>query len=56
MSLAQAAEFTCLLELPLDGVKQDGSYHRLKVKVDRDGIQLQSRRGYYMAKTPKNKK
>jgi len=53
--LAEPAEITYVLELPLDNVKLDGSYHRLKVKVDLDGAQVQARRGYFMPK-PVNKK
>ncbi len=39
-----------MLELSLDDVKLDGSYHRLKVKVDREGLQLQACRGYHAPK------
>jgi hypothetical protein len=46
-------EFVCILELSLDKVKQDGMYHRLKVKVGRDGLQLQARRGYFAPKKEK---
>jgi len=55
-SLTEAPEYVYVLELSLDNVKQDGSYHRLKVKVDRDGVELQTRRGYYLPKPPKHKK
>ncbi len=55
-SLTQVPECIYLLELPMDGVKEDGSYHRLKVKVNRSGVELQARRGYFVPKPPKNKK
>jgi VWFA-related protein len=55
-SLTDAPEVVYVLELSLDGVKQDGSYHRLKVKVDREGMQLQARQGYSAPKQEKNKK
>jgi len=46
-SLAAAPEYVYLLELSLEKIKPDGSYHRLKIKVDRDGVRLQARRGYF---------
>lgn len=49
-------ECVYLLELPLDGVKEDGSYHHLKVKVDRGGAAVQARHGYFMPKPEKKKK
>jgi VWFA-related protein len=52
-SLAAAPEYVYLLELSLEKVKQDGSYHRLKIKVDRDGVRLQARRGYFAPKKDK---
>jgi VWFA-related protein len=55
-SLSEAPEVVYLLELSLDSVKPDGAYHRLKVKVDRDGLELQARRGYFMPKPEKTKK
>jgi hypothetical protein len=32
-----------------------GAFHRLKVKVDRDGVQAQARHGYFMPKPEKAK-
>ncbi len=45
-SLVQAPQCVYVLELSVESPKPDGTYHRLKVKVDRDGLQLQARRGY----------
>jgi VWFA-related protein len=53
MRVADAPEVVYLLELSLDGVKADGAYHKLKVKVDREGVSVQARRGYFMAKEAK---
>jgi VWFA-related protein len=55
-SLIAAPEVVYVLELSLDNVKPDGHYHSLKVKVDREGVQLQARRGYLMPKPEKSKK
>jgi VWFA-related protein len=55
-SLIDAPEVVYVLELSLDKVKPDGNYHSLKVNVDREGVQLQARRGYFMSKPEKNKK
>ncbi len=46
-SLTQAPEYVYLLEFSLDSVKPDGTYHPLKVKVDRGGLKLEARRGYF---------
>jgi VWFA-related protein len=54
--LTEAPEIVYILELSLDGIKPDGNYHRLKVKVDREGVDIQARRGYFMPKPEKNKK
>ena len=55
-SLTDAPECIYMLELSLDGVKQNGSYHRLRVNVDRDGLHLQARHGYFVPKPQKEKK
>jgi len=51
--LTQAPEYLYLLEFRPQGKKQDGAYHRLKVKVDQPGLKLQARRGYFAAKPNK---
>ena len=48
-ALTSVPEVVYLLELPLDNIKADGSFHRLKVKVDRSGLQLDARLGYYLS-------
>jgi VWFA-related protein len=55
-SLTVPPEFLYLLELSLKGVKPDGAYHRLQVKVDRRGLDVQARKGYVVAKPEKVKK
>jgi len=52
--LIEAPELVYILELSLYGVPADGSYHRLKVKLDRDHVDLQARRGYFIPKPPKS--
>lgn len=54
--LTATPEYVYLLELPLDNIKPNGSYHRLKVKVDRSGVRVQARRGYIFPKPSKKKK
>ncbi|MDE3186428.1 MAG: VWA domain-containing protein [Acidobacteriota bacterium] len=54
--LTQAPQYVYLLELSLDNVKPNGSYHRLKVKVNRTGLQLQARRGYFISRPDKHRK
>lgn len=55
-SLGLAPEVVYVLELSPGDVKPDGSYHHLKVEVDREGMRLQARRGYSAPKQEKNKK
>ncbi len=54
--LAQAPEYVYLLEMSLDKVKADGAYHRLKVKVDRDQLKVESRHGYVAPQPPPKQK
>ncbi|HYM06601.1 MAG TPA: VWA domain-containing protein [Terriglobales bacterium] len=54
--LTTAPEYLYLLDFSIKNVKKNGSYHRLKVTVDRDGLKLQARRGYFAAKPAKQKK
>jgi len=55
-ALTLAPEYVYLLELSPANLKPDGTYHHLKVKVDRDGVKLQTRRGYYASAPEKKKK
>jgi len=45
-----------MLELSLSDVKANGSYHRLKVKVDQKDLKLQTRHGYFAPKPEKKQK
>jgi VWFA-related protein len=55
-SLAAAPEVVYLLVLSLKDVKHDGSYHSLKVKVDKKDVKTQARRGYFAPGKEKPKK
>jgi VWFA-related protein len=55
-SLAQAPEYVYLLEMSLDKVRPDGAFHRLKVKVDRDNVKVESRHGYVAPQPPPKQK
>jgi VWFA-related protein len=54
--LIAGPEYLYLLECPLEGVKQDGTYHRLQVKVNQEGLKIQARHGYFAPKPPKEHK
>jgi VWFA-related protein len=54
-ALTLAPEYLYLLEFTPRDVKQDGAYHRLKVKVNQNGLKLQARRGYFAPKPAKKK-
>ena len=53
--LTAVPEYLYLLQVSLDGVKLDGTYHHLKVKVDREGLEWRARRGYFASKPEKAK-
>jgi VWFA-related protein len=53
--LTAGPEYVYLLAFSPQDVKPDGAYHSLKVKVDRDGLHLQARRGYFALKPEKHK-
>ncbi len=54
--LATAPEYLYLLELSLQAVKPNGTYHSLKVKVNQPGLKIQARRGYFAPKPPTDTK
>jgi VWFA-related protein len=54
-ALTAVPEYVYLLELSLQNVKQDGSYHPLKVKVDTEGLTLKARPGYFAPRAGKSK-
>jgi hypothetical protein len=53
--LTAVPEYVYLLELPIDEMKADRTYHHLKVNVDRSDVELQARAGYFLAKEEKAK-
>ncbi len=53
--LIESPAYVYVLELPVNGVKPDGSWHRLMVKVDRQGLEVQARRGYTVPRAEKDK-
>jgi VWFA-related protein len=54
--LMEGPEYLYVLEFSLDGIKHDGAYHALSVKVDRPGVHLQARHGYFAPAADKHKK
>ena len=53
--LTAPPEFLYLLEISPEKNKPDGAYHHLKVKVDRNGTNVQARLGYFTPKPAKTK-
>ncbi len=54
-SLAAAPQYLYLLQVSLKDVKPTGTYHRLRVKVDQHGLDVQARRGYFAPKATNRK-
>lgn len=54
--LTAAPEHLYLIDISPDNLKPDGSYHRLKVKVNQPGLEIQARHGYSIPKPKKTKK
>jgi VWFA-related protein len=54
-SLAAAPQYLYLLQVSLKDVKPTGTYHRLQVKVDQHGLDVQARRGYFAPKATNRK-
>lgn len=48
--LTVVPEWVYVLELSPTGIKQDGSYHPLKVKVKGEGLKIEARRGYFASR------
>ena len=55
-TLAAGPDYRYLLQFSLDGVKQNGTYHSLKVEVDRSGVKVQARQAYFAPFPLGNKK
>ena len=54
-ALTVVPEYVYLIELSLQNVKQNGEYHPLRVTVDKDGLRVVARRGYFAPKPEKSK-
>jgi VWFA-related protein len=54
--LTEGPQYLYVLEFSLDGIKHDGAYHTLSVKVDRPGVHLQARHGYFAPMASKEHK
>ncbi len=54
--LTQAPEYVYLLTFSPQQVKPDATYHPLKVKVNKHGLRVQARQGYFAPKPASSKK
>jgi VWFA-related protein len=54
--LMAGPEYVYVLEFSLADVKRDESYHALSVRVNRSGVNVQARRGYFAPKKHRGKK
>jgi VWFA-related protein len=54
-ALTALPEYLYLLEISPEKNKVDGTYHRLKVKVSRNNVDVQARLGYFVPKPVKTK-
>jgi VWFA-related protein len=54
-SLMAPPEVEYLLEISLKDIKPTGTYHALQVKVDRAGVHVEARRGYFAPKNARSK-
>jgi VWFA-related protein len=54
--LISAPEYLYLLYVSPKDAKPDGTFHRLQIKVDQEGLKVQARRGYFATKPAKHKK
>ncbi len=54
-ALTVVPEYVYLLEMSLQNVKQDGAYHPLKVKLVKDSLKLEARRGYFAPRAANKK-
>jgi len=55
LGLVAAPEHVYLIDISPANLKPDGAYHRLKVKVNQPGLQIQARHGYSIPKPKKTK-
>lgn len=53
--LMAGPEYLYVLEFSVDGVKRDKSYHALSVNVNRPGVTVQARSGYFAPAKEKGK-
>jgi VWFA-related protein len=54
-ALCSPPQYLYLLEFYSKDLKRDDTYHHLKVRVTREGLRVQARKGYFAAKTSKVK-